>query len=114
MIPSWLTISIITVPCGILFGLTRASSEEIHRNRSGFMLFGSGTLLQLLASGVVNALLVALLFIGPSALLLNIFDLVPLYGNNHYVWGFSLLGGAAFGKFIRWRRWKKMMPNITR
>lgn len=71
------------------------------------MLFGSRTLPQLIASAMVNAALVSLLFIAPSLLLLNVFDLVPLYGNDRYVWGWSLLGGTAIGKIVRWWRWKR-------
>lgn len=61
---------------------------------------------------MVNAALVSLLFIAPSGLLLNIFDLAPLYGNNRYAWAFSLLGGTAIGKTFRWWRWKKKQDFI--
>jgi hypothetical protein len=112
MIPAWLEISLITAPCGVLCGVILQSCEETLSKPPGFMLFGDSTLFRLLASAVVNAILVLLLFIGPSSLLLNIFYLVPLYGNNHYALAFSLLGGVVIGKTVRWWRWKKTRDLI--
>ena len=72
----------------------------------GFMLFGRGSFPQVLAGGLANAILSVFLFLGPSIVLLNVFSLVPLCGNDYYVWAFSLLGGTGMGKFFRWWRWK--------
>lgn len=106
-IASWLAISLITVPCGFLFGLTRACDAEKRRGPSGFMLFGSTTLPALMLSSLVNAVLVGLFLVVPSGVLLNLFDLVPFSGGDRYAWAGSLLGGAAIGKTVRWWRWKK-------
>lgn len=111
MISTSLAVSIIGITCGFAFGLLVRSDAEVHSVVSsgrpyGFMLFGSGSFPQLLASGIVNAILSVLLFLGPSLLLLNAFNLTPLSGNDYYVWIFSLLGGTGIGKLFRWWRWK--------
>lgn len=107
MIPTWLTVILISIPCGFAFGLTQCSSAEASKKAPGFMLFGTGSFSQLLASGIVNAILNVVLFLGPSGILLNVFDLVPLCGYDYYVWVFSLLGGVAIGKTLRWWRWRR-------
>lgn len=108
MIPTWVAICAITVPCGIAFGLFLLRSEAENRGvESPFMLFGRRSLPAIVASQVVNGLLGVALFILPSGLLLRAFDLAPFHGYGNLVWVLSLLAGAAIGKAIRWLHWKK-------
>ena len=107
MIASSLAVSLIGVPCGIAFGLALRSSAEIVRDGPGFRLFGDRSLLHVIGSALANVVLGAALFFGPSVLILNFLDLIPLRGYDNHVWVVSMLIGAGIGKSIRWWRWKK-------
>ena len=110
MIPTWLAICVINIPCGVAFGLLflRSSAEIVgNAHAPTFMLFGRGSLPAVVASGFVNAVLGVALFMVPSSFLLWAFDLLPLHGSDEAVWLLSLLSGTGIGKLIRWQRWKK-------
>jgi hypothetical protein len=104
-IPIWLEVCLISVPCGVVFGLTLKSNAElikeyqdnISKQTGGFKAF---------TRILVNLIIMLGTFFVPSFVLLEIFHLFPLH-NNYIVWGLSIWCGAIVGKIFRWWRWSK-------